>query len=43
MTVECDGAGNASDLQAWLDNTGGETAEDLCGNVSNNTAASFII
>ena len=30
-TVECDGAGNTAALQAWLDNHGGATAEDACG------------
>ena len=34
MTVECDGGGNMSDLQAWLDNNAGSTATDLCGDVA---------
>ena len=29
--VECDGAGNMAELQAWLDNIAGATAEDICG------------
>ena len=34
MTVECDGEGNISDLEAWLANNGGATASDLCGDVT---------
>jgi hypothetical protein len=34
MTVECDGAGNAAQLSAWLANNGGATATDNCGNVT---------
>ncbi|NNL31604.1 MAG: T9SS type A sorting domain-containing protein [Flavobacteriaceae bacterium] len=33
-TVECDGAGNQAELDAWLANNGGATAEDDCGNVT---------
>ena len=33
-TVECDGAGNVSDLQNWLDDNGGVAASDLCGGVT---------
>ena len=33
MTVECDGNGNESQLQAWLNNNGGATASDACGDV----------
>ncbi|GAA4315328.1 hypothetical protein GCM10023115_27040 [Pontixanthobacter gangjinensis] len=32
--VECDGAGNASDLQAWLNSNGGASASDNCGGVT---------
>ena len=32
-TVECDGAGNAADLNAWLASNGGATATDACGGV----------
>jgi len=32
--VECDGNGNQAELQAWLDNNGGATAEDICGSVT---------
>jgi hypothetical protein len=32
-TVECDGAGNAGDLTAWLESNGGATATDACGGV----------
>ncbi len=32
-TVECDGAGNEAQLQAWLDNHAGATMTDLCGDV----------
>ena len=41
MTVECDGAGNLAALQAWLDNHGGATADDVCGDFtwSNNFTA----
>src|SRR5690606_9358056 len=30
VTVECDGAGNINDLNAWLNSYGGATAEDIC-------------
>ncbi|MBK8966930.1 MAG: HYR domain-containing protein [Lewinellaceae bacterium] len=33
-TVECDGAGNADDLNAWLAANGGAEAADACGSVS---------
>ena len=33
-TVECDGMGNMDALNAWLDNYGGATASDVCGNVT---------
>jgi len=33
-TVECDGAGNAADLAAWIANNGGATGTDICGAVS---------
>ena len=29
-SVECDGAGNTQELQAWLDNHGGARASDTC-------------
>ena len=40
-TVECDGAGNAADLNAWLANNGGASATDACSGVtwSNDFAA----
>lgn len=31
QTVECDGAGNVADLNAWLSSHGGATAADGCG------------
>ncbi|WP_456243167.1 HYR-like domain-containing protein, partial [Xanthomarina spongicola] len=34
LTVECDGTGNLTDLNNWLNNNGGATASDLCGNVN---------
>ncbi|MBT8288436.1 MAG: T9SS type A sorting domain-containing protein [Bacteroidia bacterium] len=34
QTVECDGEGNAADLEAWLANNGGASASDLCSDVS---------
>jgi hypothetical protein len=34
MIVECDGAGNGAEYQAWLDNNGGFTASDNCGDVT---------
>ncbi len=33
-TVECDGAGNAAELSAWLASNGGASASDVCGGVS---------
>ena len=33
-TVECDGAGNDAELQAWLDANGGASASDICGDVT---------
>ena len=30
MTVECDGSGNGTQLNAWLTNNGGATATDIC-------------
>ena len=33
-TVECDGAGNASDLEVWLANNGGASATDACSGVT---------
>jgi len=33
-TVECDGAGNPDELNAWLDNNGGATATDNCSAVT---------
>ncbi len=34
LTVECDGAGNTGQLNAWLDSRGGAQASDACSNVS---------
>ena len=34
MTVECDGSGNVSALEAWLSSNGGATASDDCSSVS---------
>ncbi|MCC6359294.1 MAG: immunoglobulin domain-containing protein [Phycisphaerales bacterium] len=34
QTVECDGAGNTADLNAWLTSNGGAAAEDNCGNIA---------
>ncbi len=34
QTVECDGAGNVAQLNAWLANNGGATATDTCGGVT---------
>ena len=34
LTVECDGAGNQEELQAWLNAHGGAQASDDCGDVS---------
>ena len=33
-TVECDGAGNTAQLQAWLDSFGGALASDACSSVT---------
>lgn len=33
-TVECDGAGNAAELGAWLASNGGASATDSCGGVT---------
>ena len=40
-TVECDGAGNSADLDAWLASNGGAMASDACSDVtwSNDFAA----
>ncbi|NNK70957.1 MAG: hypothetical protein HKO96_10815, partial [Flavobacteriaceae bacterium] len=40
LSVECDGAGNQADLDAWLASNGGATASDACSDVtwSNNFA-----
>ena len=32
-TVDCDGAGNTTELQAWLDSYGGASAGDVCSGV----------
>ena len=41
-TVECDGAGNAADLDAWLASNGGASASDACSDVTwSNDFASF--
>ena len=32
--VECDGAGNAADLDAWLASNGGASASDACSDVT---------
>jgi hypothetical protein len=34
LTVECDGAGNAAELAAWLASHGGASATDNCGDVT---------
>ena len=34
MTVECDGAGNTAQLNAWLTDNGGAEASDVCGGVT---------
>jgi hypothetical protein len=34
LSVECDGAGNAADLDAWLNSNGGASASDACGDVT---------
>ncbi len=41
MTVDCDGAGNTAQLNAWLANHGGASATDACSSVtwSNNFTA----
>ena len=33
-TVECDGAGNGTDLDAWLASNGGASATDACSGVT---------
>ena len=33
-TVECDGAGNTDDLNAWLNSQGGAAASDICSGVT---------
>ena len=40
-TAECDGAGNAADLDGWLASNGGAAASDACSDVtwSNDFAA----
>ncbi len=34
MTVECDGAGNTAQFNAWLASAGGAVASDVCGGVT---------
>ena len=34
LIVECDGNGNTTEFNNWLDNNGGATATDICGNVN---------
>ena len=34
QTVQCDGAGNSINLNAWLDNNAGALATDVCGDVA---------
>ncbi|MFZ9028070.1 MAG: HYR domain-containing protein, partial [Crocinitomicaceae bacterium] len=34
LTVECDGAGNSTDLNNWLNNNGGATVNELCSSVT---------
>jgi len=34
ITVECDGAGNTADINAWLADNGGAVASSTCGNVT---------
>ncbi|MDT0559700.1 gliding motility-associated C-terminal domain-containing protein, partial [Ichthyenterobacterium sp. W332] len=34
ITIECDGSGNDGAIQAWLDDNGGATATDNCGDVT---------
>ncbi|MBT8231660.1 MAG: T9SS type A sorting domain-containing protein, partial [Bacteroidia bacterium] len=34
LTVECDGAGNQAELDAWLDSFAGAVGEDLCGDAT---------
>ena len=34
LTVQCDGAGNVVELQAWLDSQGGAVASDECSSVT---------
>ena len=40
LTVECDGNGNPTELNAWLTSNGGASASDVCSGVtwSNNFA-----
>ncbi|MBT8229738.1 MAG: HYR domain-containing protein, partial [Bacteroidia bacterium] len=34
LVVECDGSGNISDLNGWLDSHGGASSSDICSNVT---------
>jgi hypothetical protein len=34
LVIECDGEGNTSDIQSWLDDAGGASASDNCGSVT---------
>ncbi|MCH1583502.1 MAG: HYR domain-containing protein, partial [Flavobacteriales bacterium] len=34
LTVECDGAGNTTELNNWLNSNGGASASDICGGVT---------
>ncbi|MCB9333928.1 MAG: HYR domain-containing protein [Lewinellaceae bacterium] len=34
LTVDCDGSGNSTELNAWLTSNGGAMASDICGGVT---------
>ncbi|KJD33202.1 hypothetical protein PK35_07480, partial [Tamlana nanhaiensis] len=34
LTVECDGAGNTTDITTWLTNNGGASASDDCSTIT---------
>ena len=43
MTVECDGSGNTTALQAWLDSYGGAVASDACASGATGNGSTSVL